>query len=373
MSRIALALGILLAAGAASAQIRLDEEGKLTLYGDVRYRFESDWDSKRPDGAARDDRDRMRLRARLGFSWKIAAPVTVGARVRTGRRTAQQSPHLTFWDLDDNPNDPAEVAVDRWFVRFEKGRTQTWLGRDSSPFWKQNELFWDDDVTLTGATVRQQLGGGARGLQLVGGFYKLPDGMEDFAGNLAAGQAVYSRTRGELGFTLASGIFFLRGDEGARHLRNGNGRRDYTIWTASAQARWSGDEGPVTLGVDFLQNLEDYSADDPDPSTAANRDRRTGFVASVVFGETTRPGAWLAGYYYSHIETLAVNASFAQDDWIRWGSEGQTDASDLKGHELRFAMAVARNLSVVARLYLVEAISSVQDGKRFRADLDYRF
>ena len=68
-----------------------------------------------------------------------------------------------------------------------------------------------------------------------------------------------------------------------------------------------------------------------------------------------------------------MNASFAQDDWVRWGSSTQTDSSDLKGHEFRYAQQLTRSLQVMVRLYLVKAITSVQDGNRVRVDLNYRF
>jgi hypothetical protein len=94
---------------------------------------------------------------------------------------------------------------------------------------------------------------------------------------------------------------------------------------------------------------------------------------------TRRPGTrnyphdWLLGYYYAHIEILSVNASYAQDDWIRFGSGTQTDASDFEGHEIRLGYALSANINLLARLYLVDAITTRQDGKRFRVDLNWRF
>ena len=130
---------------------------------------------------------------------------------------------------------------------------------------------------------------------------------------------------------------------------------------------------PVTLGADIMHNGEDYAATDPNAFTAANRDETDGFVGSIAFGKAKKKGDWLAAYYYAYIEALAVNASFAQDDWIRWGSATQTDSSDLKGHEFRLVYALADNIRVVARLYLVDAITSAQDGNRFRLDYNWKF
>jgi hypothetical protein len=81
---------------------------------------------------------------------------------------------------------------------------------------------------------------------------------------------------------------------------------------------------------------------------------------------------WLVGYYYAHIETFAVNASYAQDDWVRFGNGPQTNGTDIKGHEFRAAYAFTKNLNLMARLFLVEAIKMRQDGKRFRLDLNWK-
>ncbi|MEO0445100.1 MAG: hypothetical protein AAF191_03375 [Verrucomicrobiota bacterium] len=115
--------------------------------------------------------------------------------------------------------------------------------------------------------------------------------------------------------------------------------------------------------------MEDYSTDDANPFTAANANENFGYVLSLM----TTPGDFLIGYYYAYIETLAVNASYAQDDWIRWGSNGQTDSSDLQGHEVRLGYQITENFNTVARLYLVDAVTSEQDGQRFRIDFNYKF
>lgn len=77
--------------------------------------------------------------------------------------------------------------------------------------------------------------------------------------------------------------------------------------------------------------------------------------------------------YYAHIEALAVNASFAQDDWVRWGSSAETDSSDLEGFELRYARGLGNGQNLVAQLYLVEALTSSQDRKRLRVDYNLKF
>ena len=357
----------------ARADVVLDGDGKLKLQADLRMRFESDWDSQRADGSKRDDRDRLRIRARMGMTYGPTSNLSLGFRLRSGSTESQQSPHITIVDFDDNPGGDKEAVFDKWYAGLSGTHAWAWGGRNSFPFWKQNELFWDDDVTPAGVALGYRTSWKDGSFALNGGYFVLPDGAVDFNGQWGAGQAVLSAQAGSVTLTGAGGVFLFDGDPGAGNLRRGNGARDYTIWVGNVQAKFQAAGRPLTLGLDVMHNSEDYSPDDPDPFTAANHDQNNGLVSSIAFGQIKNKGNWLVAYYYAHIETLAVNASYAQDDWVRWGSATQTDSSDLKGHEIRFAYTLLENLNLVARLYLIDAITSVQDGKRFRVDFNYKF
>lgn len=359
--------------GLATADIDLDEEGKLKLSIDFRFRLEADWDSQRADGRERDDRDRARIRGRLGLTYRPTDILTLGMRVRTGSQDSQQSSHITIHDFDDNPRGDEDVLLDKWYVRFENDKAWGWAGRNSFPYWKPNEFFWDDDVTPAGVAVGYTPVSGDSTLSLIGGYFTLPDGGVDFGPEMAAAQLVCSASAGATDFTVAGGFFGLDGSSGIELLRNGNGSRDYSIWVANLQARLEAGGRPLKLGLDLMHNAESYNANDPDPFTVANRNETDGWDVYVSWGSTGKKGDWLTAVYYAHIETLAVNASFAQDDWIRWGSATQTDSSDLEGFELRAAYALTAKMNLVARLYLVEAITSRQDGNRFRIDYNVKF
>ena len=199
-----------------------------------------------------------------------------------------------------------------------------------------------------------------------------PDGGVDFHGDLIAGQGVVRWNPG-IELTAASGIYLFDGEAGAEHLRNGNGARDYSLWVTSLQAVPDIGHRPFTVTLDVMRNLESYSPAAADPFTARNHDETDGFALSLTWGRTRESGDWLVGYAYARIEALAVHASYAEDDWFRWGSATQTDSSDYSGHELRFAYAFRPDANVVVRLFTVEALTSVQDGNRFRIDFNYSF
>jgi hypothetical protein len=165
----------------------------------------------------------------------------------------------------------------------------------------------------------------------------------------------------------------LETDPDAAILLQNNGARDYGILAVGAQARWTLAERPLVVGADSMHNTEDYDPNDPDPVTAANHDQTDGHVLLATYGGVGERNAWLVGYYYAHIETLAVHNSYAQDDWVRWGNATQTRGSDLEGHELRFGWGLSARANLLARVYLVEAITTGEDGNRARIDFNYRF
>ena len=55
--------------GPAAAEIYLDKAETIGIYGDFRHRFEADYDSQNAAGLGRNDRDRLRIRARLGVKY----------------------------------------------------------------------------------------------------------------------------------------------------------------------------------------------------------------------------------------------------------------------------------------------------------------
>lgn len=363
---------VLTPGGSVQAQASDDRPRRLDLSGDLRLRYESDWDCRTADGMRRDDRERLRIRARVGLTIDPVSWGSFGLRLRTGASDSHQSPHVTLADFSGNPTGPNGLGWDRWFVSFRSDRGTAWVGRNSFPFWTQNELFWDEDVTPMGLSLRYDHPIGAGTLTVSAGYFALPDGMTRFVPHLSAGQLVYSTDLGAVTLTAAGGAFFFDGRSGAKYLRNGNGARDYAIWAGSVESRMNLGGLPVAAGADVMRNLKGYSADDPDPFTAANRDQTDGYVARITVGGLTGRGGWLAAYYYAYVEPFAVNASYAQDDWHRFGSATQTDASDFKGHEFRLAYALGGQVNLVARLYLVEAITTAQEGKRFRVDFNWR-
>lgn len=369
----------ILAASLVHAEVKIDDAGKLSLFGDFRGRLETDWDSRRSDGTSRDDRTRLRIRLRAGLTFKPRDDIEFGIRVRSGSDDSQQSPHISLLDFNGNNTGDADFNFDKWYFQYTTGNLKVWLGRNSVPYWHPDELAIDDDVTPAGLGLTYKIGK----FDINAGYFSNPAGMRNFSGNSGVLQLVYEGKVGEVEVTYAGGLHYIDADRGNSNnvlYLDDNGDRDYQTWFGNIEARMTAFERPLRLNLDLFHNAESYSASDPDPFTAFHRDESDGFVVAARLGSTSNRGDWLFGYFYSHIETLAINNSFSQDDWLRWGSATQTRTSNFKGSEFRVATGLGNGMNVVARLYIVEGIKlrsatavTKEDGNRFRIDVNYRF
>lgn len=392
----ACAMAMLAVAGTARAD---DPDHGFSFYGDVRGRVEYDWDSARGDGTERDDRGRVRIRARLGFEYTRDG-LEVGARLRTGSEASQQSPHITVYDFDGNSTGDADVDFDKWYVRYRTRRTRTFAGRDGIPWWFQDELIWDGDITPAGVgfVFEETLGEDAE-LTMSAGWFTLPEGMRRFRGDLFVAQAVYETTVGERNeWVVAAGYLGIDADTGkgdSAVLLHGNELRDYSTIVVDGQWNVAFGRDRLRLGATYSLNMENYDDASPGSFDAAHADEDTGYTVFATWrGDRTRAAAvegtedggdgrrgyWEVGAYYTHMETFAFNSSYMQDDWLRWGSMTQTRGSNFEGTELRGVYGFSRRLDLVARLYVVEGIRLTnpgdavrEDGKRFRLDANFRF
>ena len=366
-----------------SAQESKDGGLKLDVYGDFRVRIESDWGTSEPDGAELEGRTRARVRARLGVTFSPDDHVTLGLRVRTGLIEGQQIANITIYDFDGNNTGDADFLFDKWFLQYSIGGLSAWIGRNSIPYWKQNQLSWDDDVIPVGlgANYDAPLGGGS--LQFNGGLFSLPAGMQAFSGRLLLGQIAYDREIGGLGLTAAAGVLAIAADTADPDrliYLDENGDRDYTTWQLSAQARMEAWAIPLRLGLDVIFNTQNYDDAPPGSFTAFHSDEDVGYALYVMLGNAGEPGDWQLGYSYARIETFAVNNSFAQDDWVRWGTAEQIRNSNFNGHGFHGMVTLPARFSAVVRVYVVEGITlrsptstQLEDGNRLRFDVNYHF
>lgn len=335
--------------------VQAEESGKITYNGDLRLRYENDFASQK------NNRNRLRLRARFTLHYKPEENWDVGVRFRTGNHRSQQSPHLTFLTSEGSPDDFSFV-FDKLFVQYRNQEFQAWLGRNSFPFWTPNELFWDSDVTPTGAAIRFNHDFANSSLETSLAAMILPDGALGLHQPILGAQLKYEwapKENFQLILSPAFHYMFGREDDHT-FLLDKNGERDYAIGALNTQLTSHLINTPITLGADLYHNFIEQD---------------WGFTFSTTLGKLKSPGDWLFSYTYAHLEPLAVNASYAQDDWLRFGNgrTGQTQSSGFFGHELRAAYQLSESIDLTARLFLTNSISSGQNSNRFRLDVNIKF
>jgi hypothetical protein len=365
------------------AQETPGKKGNVDIYGDFRIRIEDDFGNHESSGDELEGRTRARVRVRLGAEYSPYDHIKLGMRVRSGLVEGQQIANITIYDFDGNNTGDADFSFDKWYLEYIIGGLSTWMGRNSIPYWHQNQLYWDDDVIPVGFGASYNSGLGKGKLELNGGLFSLPAGMQAFAGRLLLAQIVYDIKIAGIGLTAAGGLHAITADNDDPDrliFLDENGDRDYTILKMSLQARAKLWDIPTKFGLDFAFNTEDYKDTSAGSFTQFHRDEVSAYALSVIFGETKEPWDWEAGYSYAYIEMFAVNNSFAQDDWVRWGTAEQIRNSNFKGHEFFGIITFPRQFSVVARIYIVEGIklrtpesTQVEDGNRFRFDVNYHF
>lgn len=102
-----------------------------------------------------------------------------GCRATTGSSENQQSPFVTVIDFDHNDMGDANVDLERWFGEALRGKLSGWVGRNDLPFWKQNQMWWDDDVTAAGLAGGFKWSAGRNGTMAIHAAYvSLPVGMQ---------------------------------------------------------------------------------------------------------------------------------------------------------------------------------------------------
>ena len=227
--------------GTSVAALADDEaQDRFRPYGDFRVRLEQDWDSLNGDGTERDDRLRLRVRLRAGIEARIDDHWSAVIAARSGPDLSQQSPHITIVDFEGGATGPYEFNLDHWYLEYNRGAFEAWIGRNEVSYWHQDDLFVFDNVTYpgAGASYLQPIGGGQLMFNL--NYVALPVGMNASSGTGLLGQVVYQQDFERWGFTIAGGYQGTDADpdnpEGLVLLTENN-TRDYSIANLILQYR----------------------------------------------------------------------------------------------------------------------------------------
>ena len=349
---------------------------KLKFTADFRFRVEQDWNSQKSNGTYRDDRTRLRYRARLGATYDFKDWVSFGMRIRTGQANKQQDSQLTLGDQFSS----VPVAFDKLYANFNYNWLSAWVGKNSFPFEKQNELFWSDNVSPEGVSLSGKFSFENEFVQSLkvntGHFIFATSGKSLGEDSYFEGlQLVTSHWQNRVKFFPAFYYF-----KNMPNIPDGDDTYniDYSVLHLGANVVLL--KSPkVTAGFDYYQNLQDYNGNDSIPKTL--QDQKTGYVANASIGKLDKKGDWKLQLVYNYMERYAAVDYLAQNDWARWDYSSQNSPdgrlTNFKGFEVMAGYALAENMDLRMRFFTVEQIIpygiAKENGNRIRLDFNVGF
>ncbi|MEH6763041.1 MAG: putative porin [Aequorivita antarctica] len=349
---------------------------KLKFSADFRFRVEEDWDSQKSDGTYRDDRTRLRYRARLGATYAFKEWVSFGMRIRTGQANKQQDAHLTLGDQFSS----VPIAFEKLYANFSYNWLSAWVGKNTFPFEKQNELFWSDNVSPEGVYLSGKFNFENDFLQSLkvntGHFIFATSGTSLGNDSYFEGiQLVSSHWQNRIKFFPAFYYF-----KNMPNIPDGNDtfNIDYAIVHMGTKVDIL--KNPkITAGFDYYQNVKDYNGNDSIPKQLQSQ--KTAYVANACIGKLDKKGDWKIQLTYTYLERFAVVDYLAQNDWARWDYSSQNSPdgrlTNFKGLEIMAGYALAENMDLRLRFFTVEQIVTYgiakENGNRIRLDFNIGF
>lgn len=333
---------------------------KTQFKGDVRVRQET----INIDGQTNSqDKDRQRIRARLGAYTEINPQVSTGIRIATGGSSDARS---TNQDLDGY-----FVKKDLWldlgYIDYAPTAVKNLHvigGKMNQPWVSMGDVIWDGDINPEGlaSTYSIPLGGKS---ELFGsaGYYTLKDNID---GEGTQFRHDLSMTAGQLGakfaptdnlkVTLGGSVYAFDNDKDSAALRvNGNTTNQFRLYEGFGQLDISGLGLPLALYGQYVVNND--STDDQDTAWLAG-------VKTKVFG-------FGLDYNYRDTQRNAVVGAFTDSDFAN-GTTGS------RGHKIKVGYEIDKNFSVGATYFLTKADYAVAsqrdaDANTLQLDVEAKF
>jgi hypothetical protein len=352
-------------------------QSRLSFNADFRFRVEQDWNSKKSDGTFRDDRTRFRYRLRAGVEYEDKS-YNIGFRIRTGNPSKQQDPQLTlgegFKEFGTLP-----IGLEKAYFKGKWNTFKFWVGKNTFPFEKSNELFWSDNVYPEGIFV----GKGIRiksdiidSLDIRGGHFimsasgKLPGQDTYFQGYQAYIAFLENR------FELFPSFYLFKN---VPNIPDGNETFEIHYAILHVGTRLNLIKKPLlNIEFDYYKNLQNYNQ--IDSILSRFKEQKSGFVIGLNCGELKRKGDWIFEASYANLQQYSAVDFMAQNDWARWdySSFGSPDGrlTNFNGIELVTGFMIGKRASLKMKYYLVEQLipygMTKETGNRIRLDLDVK-
>jgi len=302
------------------------------------------------------DRERLRLRGRIGMNAKLSDDWSVGLRFVTGNTTDPNSTNQTL----GNYNNKYSLVIDRAYAKYEPADWLVMTGGKVPNPWFGTDLVWNEDLNFEGIsatlrpkfseTLRGFLTAGAFSLQelelsshdkwLLGAQAGLDWHLERSRYKVGAGIYDYRNTTGVLNPPLSTAFEFTapplvqKGNTLFNISSNPAGTPLYALasefreFNVTGQAIWEYfDPAHVILTGDFVKNLAyDRNQIVTRTAGAVNQEARTkGYHLRLAVGqpEVNRRHYWQVFGAYKYLERDAVIDAFNDSDFHLGGTNNK--------------------------------------------------
>ena len=357
-----------------------------------------------------EDRDRLRMRARLGMDAKVTQGVTASMRLATGNPDDPVSTNQTL----GNYGGDYQLSLDQAFIRFNPvaNEYQLTFGRMPSPWVSPSQLVWDEDLNFDGVAFSYYFNRGNDLYDdeqqfdpyLTVGAFPLQEvqlsGNDKWLYGAQVGFSYLTRKQNQLKMGLA--YYYFDNISGVKNapdstltnytappfVQKGNTMFDISNSTTDPQTElWAlaADYQELDLSVvydmanfapvhviftgDYVQNIG-YDQDEMQARAGESVDgKTTGYDLGIKVGWPTvlQPGNWNAGLNYRYLERDAVVDAFTDSDFHLGGTDGQ-------GYKLSFRYGIEENAWLQLRVISANEIDGPPLGvMTVLADLNAKF
>lgn len=349
-----------------------DWASRIKVRGDLRYRHETIWSERdvSGDAASAPNRDRDRIRARLGFDATITPDVSGTLQLATGGDDPRGT-NQTLGGTATRKSIGLDLAYADW--RFMPGGNLV-LGKQPYPVWRPTRsLFLDPDVNPEGGAVRFARGpffGTAYGFWVSEQYSADPQGDNTDAHIFGAQAGVKIPAFG--GETVVAVKYSDCGacqDHSPLYANNANGnttyrvgavnvlKYDYDIVDIESQVNVTLFDLPVAFTAGFARNL------------AAGVEYDTAYQVGAYVGRAQDPHTWELGAMYQSVDKDAQFGQITDSDF----GGGLTDS---QGWVLRGGYAPTKNILLNATWFINtynKDVGTELQFDRLHLDVNYRF
>ena len=324
---------------------------KVKIHADLRLRHESYF----RDGGTVVDRDRQRIRFRIGATLNISKGLDIGFRLATGG----DSPISTNQSFDD-AFDTKDFGLDRAFVAYKTGPARLIGGKMANPFYS-TEVTWDGDLSFEGLAeqFRFQLADSTKLFINLGQFALDENATGPVEPFLLAFQAgIEQKFSATVKAKLAVAYYdFLHVKGVALPVGGTVLAEDFDVLDVLGELNF--DLGlPVRLQAQFVKNL--------DASTGNSED--SAYHLGLVLGNKIwDAGDWKFRYYYRVVEADAVVGVFSDSDFHGGGT-------NYRGSEFGLDIGVAKGVALNFTYFITQADEGPKnDLNILQADIIFKF